>query len=469
VTGETLTPVEPSEAMQTFELGRINAGFLLFSALIASTLVFGRWFCGWACHVVALQDLARGCSASSACSSRGRCARGSGAGAVGGRVPHVRWPIGAALVRPAASCHRGGLGVAPRRPTTCGRRSPARSWRSLSLLVVGFLIVWWLGAKGFCTHGCPYGAFFAHRRPASRRCASRSPMPAMLRPLHERLHAATCACTRRSRKHGKIVDPGCMKCLDCVSVCPKEALYVGFARQTVRDQPAAHQAARRLHVARGDRAGGGRVRQRRVGRSAAPGSAKAVPLLLSVGLGTITAVFALLWWRLLRRPELTFQHTLLKQGGRWTRAGRWVFVAVSMWLAFTAHTFVGQRYKASVIAQVLAARGEATPAQLATALATAEATHAWQVVDDPIVAEMRGLLLRRVGRHAEAEAMLLAAHEAQGHLQIVEASLSLASYCMDPARRRYDLAEQLVRSVLANQPQHGAAQQMLDVLQQLRK
>ena len=53
-TGESMSPVEPSEAMQTIELGKINAGFLLFAGLIASTVIFGRWFCGWACHVVAL-------------------------------------------------------------------------------------------------------------------------------------------------------------------------------------------------------------------------------------------------------------------------------------------------------------------------------------------------------------------------------------------------------------------------------
>ncbi|MBL8755177.1 MAG: 4Fe-4S binding protein, partial [Planctomycetes bacterium] len=56
-TGSTITPVEPSEAMQTIELGRINAGFILFLVLIVGTLVFGRFFCGWACHLVALQDL----------------------------------------------------------------------------------------------------------------------------------------------------------------------------------------------------------------------------------------------------------------------------------------------------------------------------------------------------------------------------------------------------------------------------
>ena len=27
---------------------------------------------------------------------------------------------------------------------------------------------------------------------------------------------------------GMVVDPGCMKCMDCVSVCPNDALYFGF-------------------------------------------------------------------------------------------------------------------------------------------------------------------------------------------------------------------------------------------------
>src|SRR5436853_116958 len=56
-TGRTITPVEPSEAMQTLEQGYLNAGFVLFFLLIGSTMIFGRFFCGWACHLVAYQDL----------------------------------------------------------------------------------------------------------------------------------------------------------------------------------------------------------------------------------------------------------------------------------------------------------------------------------------------------------------------------------------------------------------------------
>jgi polyferredoxin len=56
-TGRTITPLEPSEAMQTLELGYVNAGFVVLVGSIVLTLILGRWFCGWLCHFVAYQDL----------------------------------------------------------------------------------------------------------------------------------------------------------------------------------------------------------------------------------------------------------------------------------------------------------------------------------------------------------------------------------------------------------------------------
>ena len=46
ISGRTLTPMEPSEAMQTLGQGLVNAGFILFALLILSTLLLGRFFCG---------------------------------------------------------------------------------------------------------------------------------------------------------------------------------------------------------------------------------------------------------------------------------------------------------------------------------------------------------------------------------------------------------------------------------------
>src|ERR1043165_3614401 len=53
----TLSPVEPSEARFALDRGVVNAGLVFFVLAILSTLIFGRWFCGWACHIVSLQDL----------------------------------------------------------------------------------------------------------------------------------------------------------------------------------------------------------------------------------------------------------------------------------------------------------------------------------------------------------------------------------------------------------------------------
>ena len=54
--GRTVSPIEPSEAMYTLQSGAVNAGFIFFSLAILATLIFGRFVCGWGCHIVALQD-----------------------------------------------------------------------------------------------------------------------------------------------------------------------------------------------------------------------------------------------------------------------------------------------------------------------------------------------------------------------------------------------------------------------------
>src|SRR5688500_15870544 len=56
ISGTTISPIEPSETMYTLQQGAINAGFIFFSLAILATLIFGRFVCGWGCHIVALQD-----------------------------------------------------------------------------------------------------------------------------------------------------------------------------------------------------------------------------------------------------------------------------------------------------------------------------------------------------------------------------------------------------------------------------
>src|SRR5207249_10248147 len=35
------------------------------------------------------------------------------------------------------------------------------------------------------------------------------------------------------KQYGMVVDPGCMKCMDCISVCPNDALYFGFGKPAI--------------------------------------------------------------------------------------------------------------------------------------------------------------------------------------------------------------------------------------------
>src|SRR5262249_54151647 len=57
VVGKTVSPIEPSEIMHTLQKGFLNAGFIFFTLAILATLIFGRYVCGWGCHILALQDL----------------------------------------------------------------------------------------------------------------------------------------------------------------------------------------------------------------------------------------------------------------------------------------------------------------------------------------------------------------------------------------------------------------------------
>ncbi|MFY9343364.1 MAG: 4Fe-4S binding protein [Planctomycetota bacterium] len=462
-TGSSVTPVEPSEAMQTVELGKINAGFLLFAALIASTLVFGRWFCGWACHVVALQDLCAWLLGKLALRPRPVRSRllVLAPWAVAGHM--FAWPVIESWL---------GLRQLPPVSSWELHLTTSELWQTFpgpimavgTFVVVGFLIVWWLGAKGFCTHGCPYGAFFA--------LADRvAPLRIKVTDACDACGHCTSVCTSNVRvheevaKHGQLVDPGCMKCLDCVSVCPKDALYVGLAL------PKPFAVSQQRITARADftwpeellLAVVALVSTQWVFRGAWFG--EGVPFLLAVGLGVITAVFALLVVRLLSRRDVTFQHSVLKAGGKWMRAGRWGGLALVGWLLFAVHTFAVQRWSTMALEEardpVRATIYESRPVsneELAPVLASLDRYLGWAIVDDPRHVELRGLVLRGMGRHVDAEQVLLAALGERKALVFDEACLALASYDLDPARQRFAQARRLVDHVREVSPQHPIAQ-----------
>jgi len=358
ITGSTLTPVEPSESMEAVKNGVINAGAILFAVALASTAILGRWFCGWGCHVVLLQD---------ACAWM--------LGKVGIRPRPFRsrllvWvPLLLALymfVWPVA--YR--LAIAPFVQPEL--RWPGWTWHLVTgdfwstfpgwlmgvpfLAICGFLTVYFLGMKGYCTYGCPYGGFFAPLDEVA---------PARIRVTDACEHCGHCTavCTSNVRVHeevatyGMVVDSGCMKCMDCVSVCPKDALYFGFgasnaltarssaasaAREVGSATAAAPQGAAGARLARVPHARHDLAWPQEIALAAlaalvflavyfpfgtSPARAT-VPLLFASGI-TACVVF-MVWtaWRTLTASNASFHRIALVRAGR-IRRGGWG------WLAFT--------------------------------------------------------------------------------------------------------------------------------------
>lgn len=268
--GRTLSPVEPSESMQTLREGIVNAGFVFFSLAILSTAILGRWFCGWGCHMIALQDLCSWIMTRMGIRPKPFRARLLLWVPLGLAIYMFVWPVlHREVLRPLLMDARGRL------PWFWGQSDPLPGltagfvvkdfwgpfgpwWMAAPFaLTCTFAVVYFLGSKGFCTYGCPYGGFFA---PADRLALGKI----RVTDACEGCGHCTAVCTSNVRVHeevrdfGMVVDPGCMKCMDCVSVCPNDALYFGLGRPAVLAKPrndAARETAKeakKLRAARYD-------------------------------------------------------------------------------------------------------------------------------------------------------------------------------------------------------------------------
>jgi tetratricopeptide (TPR) repeat protein/ferredoxin len=201
------------------------------------------------------------------------------------------------------------------------------------LFICGFVTVYFLGQKGFCTYACPYGGFFG--------LADKfSPGKIRVTPACNQCGHCTATCTSNVMVHaevkqyGMVVDPGCMKCMDCVSVCPNDALYFGFGKPTIL-VPKSNAIRKSYSLTWPEEIVGALVF---LGSFlAVRGVYALVPFLMALGCATVTTFLTLKLWRLLRAKELSFYRFNLKSSGKIRKAG-WAFAAFGCaWIGLNAH------------------------------------------------------------------------------------------------------------------------------------
>ena len=345
--GKTIAPLEPSEAMFTMAQGTVNAGAILLLLSLASTLLLGRWFCGWACHLVAIQDLAAWVLKKVGIHPRPLKSRLLMWVPLLAGIHLFFFPLFVRWARDSQSPEF----VAHFFKSEFWETFPGPWIATITFLLCGVLIIYALGSKGFCTYACPYGGLFG--------VVDRlSPMRIRVTDACKGCGHCSSVCTSNVlvaseiHQYGMVVDSGCMKCLDCVSVCPEKALYFGagkpaaLARSRLKNPkprtwafPWLHEIAlvvlfvATLFLLRGFPDDLLAVVTRNPEKSGAlswsyGAYSNLFPLLLSLGTSAIFAFNMLMAWKVFRRQEVHLHRIPLCSDGIVTKAGKW-FLGIS--------------------------------------------------------------------------------------------------------------------------------------------
>src|SRR5436190_15143583 len=334
VVGTTVSPIEPSETMHTLQRGAINAGFIFFSLAILATLIFWRFVCAWGCHILALQDFCAWLLKKMGLTPKPFRSRLLVYVPLIGALYMFVWPTAYKLFASSEP--------SPLIPAFTNHLVTTNFWETFPsfavavpfLLICGFVTVYFLGQKGFCTYACPYGGFFG--------LADKwAPGKIRVTDACNQCGHCTATCTSNVLVHQEVrdfkmvVDPGCMKCMDCISVCPNDALYFGFGKPAVA--AAKSKAIKKTYSVMWPEEIFAAVIF--LGSFLAVWDVyQLVPLLMALGCATITTFLALKIWRLIRTKDLSFYRFNLKSAGRIRKAG-WGFLGFAVvWIGLNVHS-----------------------------------------------------------------------------------------------------------------------------------
>ena len=323
--GTTLSSIQLSDAGRFVAEGVVTAALFLFAFLLLVTALFGRLFCAWGCHMLAVQELCRFLL-----------------GRIGIRPLPMRSrllrlvPVYAAFyifLQPAVE--RWWRGDAPPDPTLM--LATKHLWATLpgpvegvAILLCGLLLIYFLGSLSVCKYVCPYGALLA---------LADGVAPGRIRLTGDCDGCARCtaACTTGVLVHkevqqlGTVANAGCMRCFECVAACPQGVLAYRFGRPTLHAYSRA--GLRRFSFSLAEEAL--MLAVVIVSFLSLHEIYNILPFVLALALSVLVGYLGVVAVRLVQRPFVVVRGVGLKRAGTLSAAGRLcaaglvcVFVAV---------------------------------------------------------------------------------------------------------------------------------------------
>jgi len=475
LTGKTLAPLELNEVMYTLELGIITAGFIFMCMLVLGSFLFGRFFCSWACHIMVLQEL---------------CAWLL-------RKLHIRpkqlrsrlllfvpaltalymfvWPQ---IVRawhskaiPTFHLAQDADGWASFATTNFWRNLPGPWIMALTFLVCGFAVVYILGTRSFCTYVCPYGAVFglADRfslarirvSDACQQCGHCTATCTSGVRVHEEVH-----------QHGMIVNPACLKDLDCIAACPQGALSYGLGKPSLfKSYASGGRFGLPFDYTLGEELLAAVMFLATV--LCFRGLYGRIPFLLSLAGGAIIAYLTVAVVQLAYRPQVTIGTVPVRRQGRLTGAGKVFLAGIVLFAAFYAHCAVIRYHEYFGLRSVQLAQATGSVEAADKARQRLLVAQRWGLFDNPTVE--RGLFAAAAVRGDSTEAetharRLLEQRPGDLYVRLTLARTMVADDRRDDARREL---QQLLDGARVEGPKQKpmlvAAHELLGTLHVQRK
>lgn len=338
--GKTLAPLELNEVLYTIHLGIITAGFIFMGVTMIGTIVFGRFFCSWACHILALQDFSEWILLKIKIKPKFINSRAYTFVPIVAMIylfifPQIERIINGQKFLKLHTLNES-QGWASFITTDFWRNLPSIPITILTFFVCGFVVIYFLGTRSFCQKICPYGVIFSITDKFA-------PGKIKLTGNCNQCGICTAHCSshiiihKEIEQFGKVVNSNCLKDLDCVAVCPNDAIKFGFTKPSffqsfkkIKDHKTHYHFSLYEDVFL--------VISTLVFTIIFRGLYDAIPFLLAITFAVILSYFSILFFRLFYTEYIETGKYILKQSNKITSTGKAFVGIILFFFCFTIHS-----------------------------------------------------------------------------------------------------------------------------------